>query len=105
MSYSSNPYGPQGFANRAPVAGPAYAGPSYQSYQGGESYGEASGAGDYDATLAYQQQSAYTPDAAKAGGYNNPAGKGKARTTVLRKGGGTTWEDQSLTEWDPAHFR
>ncbi|ODV78538.1 RNA-binding domain-containing protein [Suhomyces tanzawaensis NRRL Y-17324] len=25
--------------------------------------------------------------------------------TVKRKGGGKTWEDSSLLEWDPAHFR
>ncbi|KAK4705279.1 RNA-binding protein 42, partial [Phenoliferia sp. Uapishka_3] len=108
MSYnpSANPYGPQGLASRAPpVAGPAYAGPSYPAYSGAESYGAEPAGGDYDASLAYQQQSAYTPDAARAGGYSNPAGKGKARTTVLRKGGGTIWEDQSLIEWDPAHFR
>ncbi|GAA5841512.1 hypothetical protein JCM9279_000676 [Rhodotorula babjevae] len=61
----------------------------------------------YDPSFA-QQSSIYTPDAAKT-----PAGravatvgnKGKARTTVLRKGGGEVWEDQSLLEWDPKHFR
>lgn len=31
--------------------------------------------------------------------------KGKARKTVLRKGAGYTWEDQTLLEWDPSHFR
>lgn len=25
--------------------------------------------------------------------------------TVVRSGGGTTWTDSSLLEWDPAHFR
>jgi RNA recognition motif-containing protein len=25
--------------------------------------------------------------------------------TVLRKGGGEVWEDKSLMEWDPSHFR
>lgn len=25
--------------------------------------------------------------------------------TVLRKGGGETWEDKSLMEWDSSHFR
>lgn len=25
--------------------------------------------------------------------------------TVVRTGGGTTWTDSSLLEWDPAHFR
>lgn len=27
------------------------------------------------------------------------------KLTVVRKGGGTTWEDPSLMEWDPAQFR
>ncbi|EFP76858.1 uncharacterized protein PGTG_02319 [Puccinia graminis f. sp. tritici CRL 75-36-700-3] len=31
--------------------------------------------------------------------------KGKARPTVIRKAGGEVWEDQTLMEWDPAHFR
>jgi hypothetical protein len=30
----------------------------------------------------------------------NPSSK-----TVVRSGGGTTWTDSSLLEWDPAHFR
>ncbi|KAL8291492.1 hypothetical protein RQP46_002470 [Phenoliferia psychrophenolica] len=106
----ANPYGPQGHFNphRAPVAGPSYpqAGPSYESYQQ-QGAGGGGGEGDFDASLVYQQQSAYDGGGggAKTGTFTNPAGKGKARTTVLRKGGGTTWEDQSLTEWDPAHFR
>ncbi|KAK8178488.1 hypothetical protein BC567DRAFT_149093, partial [Phyllosticta citribraziliensis] len=25
--------------------------------------------------------------------------------TVVRSGGGKTWQDSSLLEWDPAHFR
>ncbi|KAK4052174.1 hypothetical protein OIV83_002469 [Microbotryomycetes sp. JL201] len=116
MSYSSNPYYvPYG---QAPAAGPAYppaagaAGPvaptsagyaaaPYDPYQGG-----------YDADMM-AQQSIYTPEAAKMyqqqGGVNHPDGNGKgkarARTTVLRKGGGQVWEDQSLLEWDPSHFR
>ena len=27
------------------------------------------------------------------------------RKTVVRRGGGTTWTDSSLLEWDPSHFR
>jgi RNA recognition motif-containing protein len=27
------------------------------------------------------------------------------KKTVIRKGGGQTWEDKSLLEWDPTHFR
>lgn len=33
------------------------------------------------------------------------AQKGQARTTVLRKGAGEVWEDATLMEWDPKHFR
>lgn len=33
------------------------------------------------------------------------AKKGSAHTTVVREGGGRVWEDQSLLEWDPLHFR
>ncbi|GAA6047761.1 hypothetical protein JCM3770_001765 [Rhodotorula araucariae] len=61
--------------------------------------------GGYDPNLA-QQSSIYTPEAAKSGrGIAHAGLKGKARTTVLRKGGGEVWEDQSLLEWDPKHFR
>ncbi|KAL7413014.1 hypothetical protein BDY24DRAFT_334162, partial [Mrakia frigida] len=27
------------------------------------------------------------------------------RTTVIRKGGGKMWDDETLTEWDPKWFR
>lgn len=52
-----------------------------------------------------QQSSIYTPEAAKKGGYTHAGGKGKARTTVLRKAGGEKWEDPTLAEWDPSWFR
>ncbi|GAA5979558.1 hypothetical protein JCM10908_002968 [Rhodotorula pacifica] len=83
------PAGYGGYHAAGPMAGPAYP-----------------GAGNLDA----QQASIYTPEAAKAGKPTGPAtatagGKGKGRTTVLRKGGGEVWEDQSLLEWDPSHFR
>lgn len=29
----------------------------------------------------------------------------QAPVTVVRSGGGQTWQDSSLLEWDPAHFR
>lgn len=34
-----------------------------------------------------------------------PGADGVATKTVLRTGGGTTWQDSTLLEWDPAHFR
>ncbi|KAF1816711.1 RNA-binding domain-containing protein [Eremomyces bilateralis CBS 781.70] len=81
---------------------------------------------DYDAQVA-QWQSAYAPrdDGKKLGNANNiPLGArggtdaGASATpigvavpadpnqkTVVRSGGGKTWEDTSLLEWDPSHFR
>ena len=39
------------------------------------------------------------PASAAAGGADGAA------KTVIRSGGGATWQDTSLLEWDPAHFR
>jgi RNA recognition motif. (a.k.a. RRM, RBD, or RNP domain) len=36
---------------------------------------------------------------------DSPSTKDAAPKTVQRAGGGTTWQDPSLLEWDPAHFR
>ncbi|MBW0498133.1 hypothetical protein O181_037848 [Austropuccinia psidii MF-1] len=62
----------------------------------------------FDANVA-AQQSIYTPDAVAVQNpqinTNQKSAKGKARTTVIRKAGGEVWEDQTLMEWDPAHFR
>lgn len=33
------------------------------------------------------------------------AGADGKQKTVVRSGGGKTWQDSSLLEWDPAHFR
>lgn len=33
------------------------------------------------------------------------SGKDGKQKTVVRTGGGSTWTDSSLLEWDPAHFR
>jgi len=50
-----------------------------------------------------QQSSVYLPGATeklvKEGKYKPPPGK---RQTVVRKGGGKTWEDTSLLDWDPS---
>ncbi|KAK9451475.1 uncharacterized protein V1518DRAFT_408659 [Limtongia smithiae] len=78
---------------------------------------------DLDAAIA-QQQSAYIPKsmmsaAAAASSASTSASSTAAaatapklqvgvdgkRVTVIREGGGRKWEDQSLLEWDPAHFR
>ncbi|KAK9473471.1 uncharacterized protein V1510DRAFT_414134 [Dipodascopsis tothii] len=55
-----------------------------------------------------QQQSVYVPGA-PAPALGARAGPSKAKTdkrvTVVREGGGKKWEDPTLLEWDPTHFR
>lgn len=60
---------------------------------------------EYDVGVA-AQQSAYVPgaNAGKAGGAGTVVPKGAKRKTVLRKGGGKLWEDQTLLEWDDSGF-
>ncbi|KAG8829108.1 hypothetical protein FRC17_007124 [Serendipita sp. 399] len=68
---------------------------------------------EYDIGM-YEQASAYVPGAAivqrgaGAGTSTHLAAGGKGRgkkTTVVRRGGGKTWEDSTLLEWDPQWFR
>jgi len=61
---------------------------------------------EYDVGVA-AQQSAYVPGAntGKAGGAGTVVPKGAKRKTVLRKGAGKLWEDQTLLEWDDKWFR
>lgn len=82
--------------------------PNFASYVAHDSY-----SAQFDASLA-AQQSIYTPEAVdlatrqSAATTAKPSGgkqKPQARTTVIRKGGGETWEDPTLMEWDPTHFR
>jgi hypothetical protein len=56
---------------------------------------------EYDVGAA-AQASAYVPGAAsgRSGGAGDVVPKGGKRTTVLRKGAGKVWEDQTLLEWD-----
>ncbi|KAG8956804.1 hypothetical protein FRC04_000282 [Tulasnella sp. 424] len=85
--YSSNPYAayPSGAGPSRPVVANAY---------------------EYDVGAA-AQQSAYVPGAnvGKTGGAGTIVPKGQKRKTVIRKGGGKLWEDQTLLEWDDSWFR
>jgi hypothetical protein len=45
------------------------------------------------------------PVAAPAGVPTGQEADGEKKLTVVRKGGGQTWEDATLVEWDPAQFR
>jgi len=86
--------------------------PYYKPYQG-PSYPNASSSSSHSAPVpanAYEydvgilaQQSVYVPGAMidKRGGAGGKLAKGGKRTTVLRKGGGKVWEDQTLLEWNP----
>jgi hypothetical protein len=86
--------------------------PYHQPYQGpifpvaGSSSGHSapvpSNAYEYDVGIL-AQQSVYVPGAMidKRGGAGGKVAKGGKRTTVLRKGAGKVWEDQTLLEWNP----
>ncbi|KAJ7368353.1 RNA-binding domain-containing protein [Mycena albidolilacea] len=85
--------------------------PYYQSYAGSSAYPASTSrapanAFEYDVGLL-AQQSVYVPGAMidKRGGSGGKLAKGGKRTTVLRKGGGKVWEDQTLLEWNPSWFR
>jgi hypothetical protein len=88
LAYPAYPTQPSYPSELAPIAGPSIPG-------GGVGVG-------YDMEQL-QQASIYTPEASKStrNGVVAAGQKGKARTTVLRKGGGEVWEDSSLLEWDP----
>ena len=55
-----------------------------------------------DAMTASEMSSAANARSDVASVVTGADGKQK---TVIRKGGGQTWQDPSLLEWDPAHFR
>lgn len=114
--YNENPYG-----SAAPAA------PQIQNPFGpGQSYGPKQGHGGLDpeteAQIA-QWQSAYAnptdETTGKKGSYSGthtgtatpttaastPLPQTDSQKTVSRAGGGQTWTDSTLLEWDPAHFR
>ncbi|KAI0005001.1 hypothetical protein BJV74DRAFT_806301 [Russula compacta] len=85
-----------------PYQGPIYPLPSSSSH----SAPVPANAYEYDVGIL-AQQSVYVPGAMidKKGGSGGKLAKGGKRMTVLRKGGGKTWEDQTLLEWNPSWFR
>lgn len=86
-----------------PYAGPMYPipGPSTSAH----SAPVPANAYEYDVGIL-AQQSVYVPGAMvdKRGGAGGKLAKGGKRTTVLRKGGGKVWEDQTLLEWNPCEY-
>jgi hypothetical protein len=84
-----------------PYQGPIYPKPSTSSH----SAPVPANAYEYDVGIL-AQQSVYVPGAMidKKGGSGGKLAKGGKRMTVLRKGAGKTWEDQTLLEWNPCRF-
>lgn len=85
-----------------PYAGPSYPIPGTSS---AHSAPVPANAYEYDVGIL-AQQSVYVPGAMidKRGGAGGKVAKGGKRTTVLRKGGGKVWEDQTLLEWNPCAY-
>lgn len=111
--YSSQNYYQQQYPYQQGASGSTDYNPYHQPYQGpmypipGSSTSAhnapvPANAYEYDVGIV-AQQSAYVPGATidKRGGAGGKLAKGGKRTTVLRKGGGKVWEDQTLLEWNP----
>ncbi|KAK6358693.1 hypothetical protein TWF730_008015 [Orbilia blumenaviensis] len=60
----------------------------------------AAAAANSNAPADYSANPSALPDGQPA-----PAQPQQKKATVVRSGGGQTWKDDSLLEWDPAHFR
>ena len=85
-----------------------YAGPSYPVAGSSSAHNAPVPANAYEYDVGIlAQQSVYVPGAMidKRGGAGGKLAKGGKRTTVLRKGGGKVWEDQTLLEWNPCKFQ
>lgn len=95
QGYDVNPY-------HQPYQGPIYSIPGSSS---SHSAPVPANAYEYDVGIV-AQQSVYVPGAMidKRGGAGGKLAKGGKRTTVLRKGGGKVWEDQTLLEWNPCEY-
>ncbi|RMZ83112.1 hypothetical protein DV738_g1202, partial [Chaetothyriales sp. CBS 135597] len=104
--YDSPQYGVPDIKNPFVPTPAATASSQYQDYDA-----------EYEAQVA-QWQSAYVPregektrlpgaaaPAANIVRTEPPASKPTTSQTVQRSGGGQTWSDPTLLEWDPAHFR
>lgn len=115
QGYSQNYQGYQGYQGYPPASSSSQSdvNPYHQPYQGpmfpipGASSSAhhapvPANAYEYDVGIL-AQQSVYVPGAMidKRGGAGGKLAKGGKRTTVLRKGAGKVWEDQTLLEWNP----
>lgn len=57
------------------------------------------------APLGQRGSANVTPNAPETADATAVIDESKANMTVRRKGGGETWEDKTLLEWDPSQFR
>ncbi|KAL1983020.1 hypothetical protein VTN96DRAFT_567 [Rasamsonia emersonii] len=80
---------------------------AYISKDGDSSSASAKGAGrSGTATATSANAGASTASSNTSTAANTPAsGAESGQKTVIRSGGGQTWTDPTLLEWDPAHFR
>jgi hypothetical protein len=94
-AYEVNPY-------YKPYQGPSFPMPGSSS---SHSAPIPANAYEYDVGIV-AQQSVYVPGAMidKRGGSGGKLAKGGKRVTVLRKGAGKVWEDQTLLEWNPCTY-
>jgi len=60
---------------------------------------------NYDPASSYLPDGSYNSANATPTSSSKPSQPPGKKPTVLRSGGGETWKDDSLLEWDPAHFR
>ena len=77
-----------------------YAGPSIGPHHTGTP-----GSGNNSQDPSRRASPASGPGAADAPSSSAKATAAAPAATVKRSGGGRTWEDSSLLEWDPTHFR
>lgn len=125
-SYGPQTYGPQSYSQQPTSYGgtPQIQNP-FNRQAGSQGAPTAGYGGDYangadEAAQIAQWQSAYVSkgptadkdeqdEAAEPSAYAQAAAANNNTTdkkkTVYRKGGGKSWQDDSLLEWDPAHFR
>jgi hypothetical protein len=75
---------------------------AYSSKDDSSAKGSSKPAQNTHGSRAAAASSTHGSDATAAEG--GSAGSGGPQT-VVRRGGGKTWEDNTLLEWDPAHFR
>lgn len=96
-----NPFVPTANNSSNPYAAPANYDPEYEAQiaQWQSAYASK------DGERARPPGVAATAAAVTTTRVDSPHNKDAAPKTVQRTGGGTTWTDSSLLEWDPAHFR